>query len=315
MKPAQELRQSLRFRRWLPMATLAASFLATPLAAKALAPVSKPLVRTVGTPHLAKAETVARLRALQVKLTSDIAALENSSKKRLQESTTITLKQDLNVASQKILRLADQIEDIERKRAELLSKRDFLNQLTLLVDSKWDGQNLQKFLEHTLLDIATTELISPEGASPTWRFATYLSIAVREIPEGRDDVLGVMESYLGSSSILNPKTPAEFAGRRDYTNDVMAVTARPVPRDQAGDGVEEKVRHLNQALGGSPPPARITNSASSAINHAPAAPVGGPKADIELRLKQPMPQPSPPSAAEAPQPPAARAPKTLPPSP
>lgn len=313
MKPAQELRQSLRFHRWLPMATLVASFLATPLTAKALAPVSKPSIRTVRTPHLAKAETVARLRTLQVKLTSDIAALENSSKKRLQESTTITLKQDLNVASQKILRLADQIEDIERKRAELLSKRDFLNQLTLLVDSKWDGQNLQKFLEHTLLDIATTELISPEGASPTWRFATYLSIAVREIPEGRDDVLGVMESYLGSSSILNPKTPAEFAGRRDYTNDVMAVTARPVPRDQAGDGVEEKVRHLNQALGGPPPPsAKITNSASSAINHAPA---GEPKADIELSLKQPMPQPSPPSAAEAPQPPAAHAPKTLPPSP
>lgn len=269
---SNETRRPLQLpRHWLQTVGLALGLLA-PFLSQALPSTSKSTPRLTS-PRLSKTDVVARLRGLQVKLTSEIGALENSSLKRLKESTSISLK-DLNVASNKISRLGDQIDDIERKREELLARRDFISRLALIVDSRWNGQNLQTFLEHTLLDMAANDLSSPEGAGPSWRFSAYLSIAVREIPDSRDDVLGMMENYLAFSSILNPKTPAEFAGRRDYTNAVSSATAQPVPLSQLGDGIEEKLRNLRESLGETEP-------------GAPGAKPQTSKADIELRMPQP----------------------------
>ncbi len=230
-----------------------------------------------------KSEVVQRLKNMQIKLTQEIGSLENSTKKRLNESTAISLKEDPNISGRKIIRLADQIADIDRKRNELLARRDFIDQLALQVDSKWQGQQLQKFLEHTILDMSVIDLTNPQGSGELWRFCTFLSIAIREIPTGRDDVMGVLEDYMSFASVLNPKTPAEFLSGRDYTNTTSSVSARPSSRESLGDELEEKLRSTDEKL----KPSRASGATSEV------------KSDIELRLRLPL---TPPAKTATPTP-------------
>jgi len=223
---------------------------------------------TSASPQPTKADVVERLRTMQLKLTQEIGTLENSTKKRLNESTTISLKEDANISTRKITRLADQIADIDKKRTELLARRDFVDQLVLQVDSKWQGQALHKFLEHTILDMSLTDLTNPQGSGDLWRFCTFLSIAIREVPTGRDDVIGILEDYMNFASVLNPKTPAEFLAGRDYTNPTSSVSVKPAAREHLGDNLEEKLGLQSEK----PKPTRATS----------------PNSDIELRLRLPL---------------------------
>lgn len=213
-----------------------------------------------------KADVVARLRAFQQKLIQEISALEGSVKKRLQESTTVSLKEDPGASIRRINRLAEQLGDIDKKRAELLARREFVDQLVLQVDGKWNGQNLQSFLEHTALDMAATDLTNPQGSGDLWKFSTFLSITMREVPSGRDDVIGILEDYVRFASVLSPKTPTEFLAGRDYTNITASAPAHSVPQAEAGDSAESKSK-------GAPKPSHAAN----------------PTSDIELRMKIPPP--------------------------
>jgi hypothetical protein len=217
-----------------------------------------------------KQQVISRLKDLQERQGLALDALEDAVKKRLKESTSVTLKsQDLAQTKKRISSLSETIADIDQHRGELLARRQFVDQLIFLIDSKWNGQNLQSFLEHQVLDMATNDLGAGEVDGKIWKFLTYLSIAVREVPEPREDVMSIVESYMNFASVLNPRSPADFMASRHYTNGSISVTARPASRDTLGDDVESRLR----------------GSTSSTT-------VKASKPDLELRMKI---MPSPPA--------------------
>jgi hypothetical protein len=250
--------------------------------AGAVVTVSPLPVRAPASQAAGKSEVLARLKTLQSHQSQEIVDLETAIKKQLKASTAVTLKDDWKVTDRKISRLGDDLDQLQKRRAEVSARRDFINQLVLILDSRWDGKNLQTFLEHQLLDMATNELTNPQGEpSPLWKFVTYLSVAIREVPERQDDVLSIAESYMNFASVLNPKTPAEFLANRNYTNTEMSVAARPANRETLGDFLEKRMQDLN-------PTPKATRASRV-----------GPRPDIELRLKVPTP-PREESAPESP---------------
>jgi hypothetical protein len=233
------------------------------------------------TQQVLKPELLARLKLIQNRLTLEINALEEAAKKRLQDSAVLSLKEDLAVADKKILKITEQLTNIDQKRSELLARREFIDQLVLAIDAKWNGsQPLQAFLEFQLLDMAQSDLTNPRGSGPLWKFITYLSMTVREVPEPREDVIGVMESYMNFASVLKPKTPAEFLTSRSYSNGSSSVAARPVDRSTLGDHLEKRMKELNRVE-------QVSIRASRG-------------ADLELRMKVVPPPASAPTEPIAP---------------
>jgi hypothetical protein len=219
-------------------------------------------------PTLSKQDIINRLKEVQERQGSELRSLDDGIKKRLAESTTVSLKSvDLKLADRRISRLGGQVDDLNRRRLEFSARRDFLNNLIFTIDTKWNGEALNTFLEHSFLDMAMTDVSDSRGESRLAKFLMYASIAVREAPEPREDVLNVLESYINFANILDPKTPALFIASRSYTNGSLSYTAKPVPRDEVGDNLDKKLRELSQqpVTEKTAPPAKVP-------------------ADIELRL-------------------------------
>ena len=223
-----------------------------------------------------KADVLARLKVFQTKQTNEIQSIDDALRKRFGESTQIEMhQQSSKLSERRITQLTGHVEDLTQRRSELTARRDFLNMLIFTVDTKWNGQNFNKFLEFTFLDMAMTDISDSRATDHTWKFLTYASICVREVPELHEDVINVLESYINFSSLLDPKSPAIFLAGRSYTNGNMSYSAKGVPADQVGDMVENQIRALN--------------SDAKAKGH-PV--VSKDAADIELRLP-PIPLPAP----------------------
>ena len=99
-----------------------------------------------------------------------------------------------------------------------------------------------------------------------------MSIVVREIPEPKENILGVIESYVLFSSVLNPKPPGEFLMNRNYSNGAASAAGVPTNKSDAGDYADKRLKELKS-------PDATTASKK-------------PPADIEIRLKPPGPQPN-----------------------
>ena len=247
---------------------------------KGNAPVSRAPAAVVGKPEL-----LGRLKGLQDRQVGELKGLDEAVRKRFKDSTLLSLKSsELNSSAKKIETLAGQLSDIEERRAELIARREFVDQLIFQIDAKWVGQPLQQFLEHTFLEMALTDLNDPHEGGRLWKFITYMSIAVREVPEKREDVLNVVESYMNWSTILDPKSPAEYLAGRDYTNYAQSESAKGTARDKVADGLEKKDTKA-------PKPAKIELKTKVLVP---------PPAEDEIEVVATTPAVSPP-AAPAPQ--------------
>lgn len=217
-----------------------------------------------------KQDIINRLKDIQTRQSSELQSLDDGIKKRVAETTTVSLKSsEAKLMDRRIIRISGQIDDLAQRRAEYAARRDFLSNLIFVVDTKWTGQPLNTFLEHTFLDMAMTDIADSRSHSRLWKFYVYSSIAVREIPEPREDVLNVLESYINFANVLDPKTPALFLENRSYTNGSLSYSAKTIPREHVGDNVDKKLKELSQ----------IPVDPSQ-----PKAPPAKAPADIELRL-------------------------------
>lgn len=231
-----------------------------------------------------KSEVLNQLKSLQTKQQDELESIEIQIKKRLKESTTLSLqdlsKQSLAAASVRVDGIVGQISTLDEKREELLARRTFTDRLRMAIDSKWNGQPLRSFLEGELLDMATADLTNPMGSTPSWKFITYLSITVREIPENRENLISIVENFMTYSSVLNPKSPTDFLSDLSYTNGSSTYTARPANKDEIGEYIEKRLREFNGRTPELSKPKEI-QPPSAASN-----------SDIELRMK-PVPRPTP----------------------
>lgn len=224
-----------------------------------------------------------RLKEMQKTYGAKAMELENSIKQRLQESTEVKLStQELRLIDQRIKSIGEELTALKTRHAEVIARRDFINQLIFAVDTKWSSQPMKAFMEHQLLDMADNDLSDPRSQGRMWKFLTYLSIAIREIPDPREDLLAFIEGYMNYSSVLDPKTPTEFIANHDYTNGTMSVAAQPQSKDRIGDGIEKKLQALRES--------GLLETASSAQAESLAAPQALPltvplEGPAELRMR------------------------------
>lgn len=145
-----------------------------------------------------------------------------------------------------------QIEDLHIKMHELKQRMYLTDRLIFQVDSKYtNGQNPKTFFAQQLLDMAYTELSSSAATHGTettaWKFMIHLSVAIREIHNPHEDIVGFIESYLAYSSITEPKSPFLFLREGNYINGSQVQTANPIPADRVGEAWEEQVKKMGGA--------------------------------------------------------------------
>ncbi|HVK60776.1 MAG TPA: hypothetical protein VM432_04460 [Bdellovibrionales bacterium] len=186
-----------------------------------------------------KRTVIDRLKKLKEKQLSETQSLEAAIRKRLQESTTVGLGgESLPIADQRANQMTAQILDLSKKKEEATARREIIDRMIFMVDTKYSTQPFKSFLEQQFLEMANKDL-SDGRDGRLWKTLTYLSICVREVPEPREDILDVVEGYLDYSSVLNPKTPADFLASRNYTNGAQSETASTTSKEEAADDLKE----------------------------------------------------------------------------
>ena len=227
-------------------------------------------------PTMTKAQLIVRFKDVQTRLNKDIQTIDESVKKLFQETTGMSLHvPDLTVVDKKLGHVSEQLSALEIKRTELTARRDFIDQVIFTVDNKWTAQPLKGFFESQFLDLAFNDFTDQRGEGRMWKFMLYMSVTVREIPEPREDVVNVIESYMDYASVLNPKTPGEFLNSRNYTNGSTSLAAKPVDRAALGEYLETRLKELK---------ASKAAAANAPASTKPAGLVDRP--DIEIRLSK-----------------------------
>lgn len=203
--------------------------------------VTSRAVRTATSEKL-KPEVLSRLKTLQSQHAQEITNLDEQIRKRLLDSRSIDLSQGaLKLSSRKLKDITSSVETLTARRTEMVARREVWERLAFAIESKWTNQPLGPLLEAEAMEIALRDL--SEGLDTRlWKFMTYLSVALREIPDPREDVINVMEGYMSYAGVVDPKTPAEFLADRQYTSGSLSFTANPMSRDTIGDGAHGTTR-------------------------------------------------------------------------
>jgi len=185
-----------------------------------------------------KKEVLAQLKTLQDKQIAEGNELEGAIRKQLNETLKLEVGgDDLDVAGRRTNLVTKKIDELNKRRAELNARREIVDRLIFQIDSKWDGHApLKAFLTQTFIEMASTDL-SEGRDNRLWKEFTYLSMVMREVPERNEDVVSIFEGYLNYSSVLDPKTPAEFMATRNYTNGLESAQAHATDRSSVGDGL------------------------------------------------------------------------------
>lgn len=194
------------------------------------------------------------LRSLQDQVSSELKDLDRNIQKRIQEAAQLHVDpQALQASGIRIANLSENLDNLKKRRAELAARREALSQLILIIDTHWTDQPLREFMEKQLLELAMTDISTPQGDSQLWKFFTYLSIAIREIPEPREDIIRFIDGYIQYSSVLNPKTPTEFMAERHYTDGTTVFAAKPEKPENLGEVLENKQDELKKVMSRSAP--------------------------------------------------------------
>lgn len=191
---------------------------------------------------------ISKLKSIQSKQVELIGSIDEKLKSKLKDTQSLRVTDDTIGSELRMTRLQDSMELFDQKRREAVERSQFVDRLVFAVDTKWTKDSIKTFLEQTLLDIASAEMNQTDSRSATsiWKFATYLSVAIREISEPREDLISFIDNYMEFSGVLAPKPPTAFAQARSYTNGVTSESARVANRENLGDGIEKKVKTLSK---------------------------------------------------------------------
>ncbi len=137
-----------------------------------------------------------------------------------------------------------QLEKLSLRRREFFLRQNFIDRLKFKIDKDYNGQEMKNFLSKTILELAHEEALDSQGDFGLTRFCNYLSLAIKQIPERNENLLGFVEGYMKFSSILNPISPSEYLHHRSYTNGRDSYNAQPVARENIGEVVEERLQQL-----------------------------------------------------------------------
>lgn len=150
------------------------------------------------------------------------------------------------VASRVYKALEEEMETLIQQRRERLLRQEFLDRLVFQIDSKFQGGEIREFLQQTLLEMSLTEASSGATETSLWRFLTYLSLAIKSLPERGENLISFIEGYMDFSTISRPVRPDQFVSLRHYTNGTRSQAAQPIDKSEVGDAVESKLEQYER---------------------------------------------------------------------
>lgn len=202
---------------------------------------SRGLASTITMP---KPQVIAKLKDIQKSQVETLVHLDHAIKKRMQDTMNLNLKgTDNNALERNFRQFIESVEVLQKRRAELIARREFIDQLIFRLDSKWTTQPLKTFLEQELLEMAISDL-DEKSENKTWKFLSFLSVGIREIPEPREDIIAFIDGYMNFSTLLEPKSPNAYLQERSYTNGSVSFTAKQSTMEEAGDYLDKKLKEL-----------------------------------------------------------------------
>jgi hypothetical protein len=133
------------------------------------------------------------------------------------------------------------------QRRERLLRQEFLDRLVFQIDSKFQGGEIREFLHQTFLEMSLTEASSGASDTSLWRFLTYLSLAIKTLPERGENLISFVEGYMEFSTISKPVRPDQFVSLRHYTNGTSSHPAeQAVDKTEVGDAVESRLEQYER---------------------------------------------------------------------
>ena len=194
------------------------------------------------------------LNTLQKKHFAELASLDQQIRQIVSQSQSLKFAQSSNREVRIQFDSWDKsLANLVDRRKELSLRRDFVDRLIFQIESKWNSNDLRGFLTKQLMEMAFTEIAESRSQSASqlsnmWRFLSYLSIALREIPDPNENLLAFIESYMNFSSILNPKPPFSFLEHRHYTSGPISTQAKSVKLEELGLTLEKRKIELLQKI-------------------------------------------------------------------
>jgi len=199
---------------------------------------------------LAKSKALDQLKKTRETQSEQIAKLDQEIKTKISETQNIHMA--LESASQerafdnKLQAYVENLNSFAAKRSELLLRQKLVDQIIFQIDTKWNGQGLRGFLEHIFLDMALSEMTdeAPDVVHAT--FYSYMSVALREMPEPTEDLISFMIGYMNYSSISKPRSPLSYMSLRNYSNGTTSVTARAAKADSINQLIEKRLKIVEE---------------------------------------------------------------------
>lgn len=140
------------------------------------------------------------------------------------------------------------LENLKNQRQELLARQQFLDRLILQIDSKYRGGDMRRFLQERLSDMAQVDLLSADaGHDALWKQMTYLSQALRDLPERDENLVSFVSGYLAASSFKDPLKPEDYLKTRNFTNGRTSIAAAPVKAEDVGEAVEKRLDQIEKS--------------------------------------------------------------------
>lgn len=192
-------------------------------------------------------EALSALKSLVEKNQNRLEQIDRSIRKGLMDVRNIGLSDTSPASAQpqeKLTLKERELESLSLQRREHLLRQDFLDRLSFQLDRHFHGGDLRAFLERKTLEMAQTEISSSQPESNMWKFLSYLSLALKELPERHESPFAFVEGYMRFSTLLNPSRPDDYLAKRNYTNGRDFETAEPMSADRVGEVVEAKIKEL-----------------------------------------------------------------------
>ncbi len=199
---------------------------------------------------LAKTQALESLKRARDIQQESISKIEKELKKKLAETQTFQVNAS-SVAQEHALEsrwfnYGDDLGSLSIKRQEALLKQKLLDQLMFEIDSKWNGQGFRSFLEHSFLDMSFGELTDSNPEISRALFYSYMSVAVREIPEKTEDLIGFLIGYMNFSSVSKPRPPTSYMNSRNYLNGSKSMTANSLKSETISQLVEKRLKVVDE---------------------------------------------------------------------
>lgn len=180
-----------------------------------------------------RSQIIGDLQAIKSDNMTRLQEIEKRIQAHLDQSQQNSLVSTFNVS---------EIESLNEQRQERLLRQDFLDRLIFQVDTKYTTGDLRAFLSARLSEMARADLMSRESNQVMWKQMSYLSQALRDLPERDGNIVGFVEGYLKASPFNKPIKAEDYLKSRQYTNGRESVAATTPTLEQAAELVEKRIK-------------------------------------------------------------------------